>query len=503
MTRRLRFGVFALALALALAGAGTATPLDDALAKLRDGVAKHPDDPEVSWALASALEAAGRAHEALAAMRSHLARWPDRPGNGWAALGRCAYRAGRIDEAIDALQRATARDERDAEAQLYLGLALRARGEKERAEAHFEAAARDPELAPEALLLSGMSRIERGETDDGRARLERVVALAPRSDSAGDARALLEDSEPSRLPVSVEAYAGVEYDSNATLGGEGDLPGASSAQDDAAFEFGTDLAWRPPLGAESGRPLELGLHYRRLDYADQTKYSEQEIRGSLSGQTTVHPRLALRFDASGGYELLDNDPYLISGELRPSLLYALGPHAGVLHVYAVGARDEYEEDPFFDSLTRSDWIYGGGAEHLLKLGQERDAWLAWGGRYLRRDTDAGRDALGFRPAYDADMWQGSLRAALSLPFQIRARAELFFDAELYDHRNLIDALTEGPESVARRRDFVWSTALSLRRPLYRSVELELHAEFTDRDSNVDLYSYQRALTGLRLRAAFP
>jgi tetratricopeptide (TPR) repeat protein len=502
VTRAFRFGVFALALAVALAGTGRATPIDDALARLRDAVTKHPDDPEVSWALASALEAAGRPGEAVAAMRSHLARWPDRPANGWTALGRCAFRAGRIDEAIDALQRAAARDERDAEAQLYLGLALREHGEKERAEAHFEAAARDPELAPEALLLSGMSRIERGETGDGRARLKRVVALAPRSDSARDARSLLEDTAPIALPFSIESYAGVEYDSNATLGGEGDFPGASSATDDAAFEFGTDFAWRPPLGGES-RPLELGLHYRRLDYAEQSQYSEQQIRGSLSGQTTVQPRLALRFDASGSYELLDNAPYAVSGELRPSLLYALGPRAGVLRVYGVGARDDYDEEPFFDSLERSDWIFGGGAEHLFRVGQERDAWLAWGGRYLRRDTDAGRDALGFRPAYDADMWQGSLRTAVSLPFQIRARAEFFFDAELYDHRNLIDALTEGPESTARRRDFVWSTGLSLRRALYRGVELELHAEYTDRDSNVDLYSYQRALTGLRLRAALP
>lgn len=506
MTRALCTPLLALALALALAaGAAAAMQPDEALAALRSAVAKHPDDPALSWALADALEAADRPAEATDWMQRHLARWPDRPDAAWRALGRCAYRAGRSDAAIAALTRALERDARDAEAQLYLGLALQQRGEKQRAEAHFEAAAEhDAGLAPQALLLSGLSRITRGDARGGQQRLERVLAIAPDSASARDARALL-DATPapaSRSPFRIESSAGISYDSNVTLEGEGDFPGAGSPQDDVLFDFGTVFAWRPALGGE-GRFVELGVRYDRSDYVELSEFSEQAFQGSLSGQLPLHPRLALRLDAAGGYGLLENDPYFASGALRPSLLAALGRRGGLLRIYAAGERLDYEDEPLFDSLERSGWAYGGGAEHLFPFATERQAWLAWGGSYQRRDTDAQRDALGFAGAYDCDRWRASLRSVLSLPFEIRVSAGVYFDAELYANRNVIDSLTEDPDSPERRRDFVWSSRLSLRRPLYRGVELELHAQFTDRDSNVDLYGYQRALTGLRLHAALP
>ena len=117
--------------------------------------------------------------------------------------------------------------------------------------------------------------------------------------------------------------------------------------------------------------------------------------------------------------------------------------AGVAAPHADGERLDYDDAPLFESLERSGWSYGGGAEHLLPFASERGGWIAWGGCYLRRDTDATRDELGFAGAYDDDRWRGSLRGAIPLPFQIRARAELVFDAELYANRNVIDALTRG------------------------------------------------------------
>jgi tetratricopeptide (TPR) repeat protein len=481
-----------------------AEPPGTALASLRAALAAHPDDPDLSWSLALALEAEATPAEAAAHLQRHLARWPERPPGGYAALGRCEFRAGRPNEARRALELALARDPRDAESQLYLGLALQALRQPQRAEPHFErAAALDRELAGEALLLSGMSRLSRGDARGGRALLSQVTRSAPESASARDARALLGDAPSARGPSSfrAEAYAGALYDSNVTLGGEGDFPGAGNAQDDALFDYGTELSWRPVLG--EGRPIELSARYERMDYLELSEYSAQRFLGSGSGQLPLGSRAALRLDASLGYALLDNDPYLLSGALRPSLLIALGPHSGLLRLHAGGERLDYEQDPLFESLELDGWTYGGGAEHLMPLGRERWAWFGWGGSYQRRDTEAGRDELGFRSAYDGDRWRASLRSAVNLPFQIRARAELAFDAELYDHRNLVDALTEDPVSPDRRQDRVWSSALSLRRPLIGNVEIELHVQYADRDSNVDLFAYQRALTGLRLHAAMP
>jgi tetratricopeptide (TPR) repeat protein len=500
--RGLHVALFALALMLALATAAGAAELDDALASLRTAVAKHPNDPDVSWALADALEAAGRSAEAALHMQRHLARWPDRPAHGWRALGRAAYGAGRINDAIAALRRALERDEGDAEAHLYLGLALQQKGQSRLAETHFEAAAEhDDELAPEALLLSGMSRVARGDDQIAAVRLHRVIDLAPHSDSALDARALLDDARLFRPPVTVESFAGVAYDSNATLGSAADVPGASSAEDDALFEFGTDVTWRPPLGNERN-PVELSVRYARYDYASQTDLSEQVFNGGISSLLHVGPRLGLYFEGEGATVLVDNDLYGVNGWVRQSLLVPFSKQQ-MLRIYGNGGRQEYEDAAFTDSLERDGWLYGGGAEHVMRLGHESEIWFSWGGRYTRRDTDAKRDELGFGGAYDAHLAQGSLRVASLLPFEIRGRAELFFDAHFYDHRNLIDALSEGVESPTRRRDLVWTSGLSLRRAIYRGVDLEVHAEFADIDSNVDLYSYQRAQTGMRLRAELP
>lgn len=500
--RRLAASLALLWLASHAPPARAADSAAERLAALRAAVAAQPDDPDLSWSLALALEAEATPGEAAAQMRRHLARWPERPRNGHAALGRCEFRAGRPEAALHALEQAIAREPRDAGAHLYLGLALRAQRELERAEWHFEmAAALDPELAGEALLLSGMSRLSRGDSRGARARLSQVIERAPESASARDAKELLGDAPAARgmSRFRAEAWTGALYDSNVTLGGEGDLPGAGDTEDDAVIESGTELAWRPVVG--EGQPLELSMRYERMDYLELTEYSAQRVQAATSGMLPLGSFVALRLDAGFGYMLLDDDPYLMSGALRPSLFVALGRRSGLLRAHAGGERLEYDDDPLFDSLELSGWTYGGGIEHLLPLGRERIAWIGWGGSYQRRDTDASRDELGFRSAYDGDRWRASLRSALALPFGLRARAELAFDAERYDHRNLIDALTENPTSPDRREDRIWSSALSLRRKLVGPVEVELHAEFSDRDSNVDLYAYQRALAGLRLRVA--
>ena len=125
-------------------------------------VALHPDDPELSWALAEALEAAGDPARPIDADAS--ATWRAGPSgrrDGWRALGRCAYRAGRADDAIAALTRA-ARAATRATPRRSSTWAWRASSaaRREQAEQHFEFAAQsDPALAPEALLLSGISRL--------------------------------------------------------------------------------------------------------------------------------------------------------------------------------------------------------------------------------------------------------------------------------------------------------------------------------------------------------
>ena len=505
--RRLRQTLWLAIAALALCTAAAAVDLDDSLASLRAAAARHPDDPDYSWAVADALEAAGRPSEAAEQIRAHLARWPDREG-GWRALGRCEYRAGQFEPARDALREAVSRDPRDAEAHLYYGLTLQRLGKRERATRHLELAAElDPDLGSDALLLAGVSHLSDGDALRGRELLERVIKMSPDSASAREARSLIGSVAPPPPPsaLGIQAYSGVAYDSNVTLGGEGDLPGAGSAEDDAVVDFATRVAWRVAPFDEL-RPIEIGAGYERSDYLDLDEFSAQRTGGDVGWTYSLTPDVALRLYGLGSYYWLDESPYLVRGALTPSLYVGLGGHRGALRLGALGEYLDYEEDPIFDSLERSGWEYGGVAEHVIPLAvftERPKVWLSWGGGYSRRDTGASRDELGFASAYDRDRWRGSVRLQVPLPFGISADASLFYDAELYDHANVIDALSENPITPDRRRDQVLSSNLSLRRKLFRGVDVELLASFQDRDSNVHLYAFQRTLAGVRLHAAFP
>jgi hypothetical protein len=71
--------------------------------------------------------------------------------------------------------------------------------------------------------------------------------------------------------------------------------------------------------------------------------------------------------------------------------------------------------------------------------------------------------------------------------------------EHYDHANVIDFLTDdgrGDLNPDSRRDLVTDVAISLVRPISRRMDVELGWRFTHRESNVDLYGYDRHVVGL-------
>jgi hypothetical protein len=89
---------------------------------------------------------------------------------------------------------------------------------------------------------------------------------------------------------------------------------------------------------------------------------------------------------------------------------------------------------------------------------------------------------------------------------VTADALFTFDGELYDNPNVIDALTDGgvgTPSPKKRRDTVWRTGVILTRAVTRFTDLQFFWHFTNRNSNVDFYSYERSMVGLHVRAYTP
>lgn len=179
------------------APARVAAPGDDALRVLRRAVARAPEDPRASLALARGLERAGLADEALRTARSaaHLAR---RRGDQvleleacrlWAGLDPSAAEAaialaaalaasGHAAEAAEAYERVIAAHGARVDLLLALGSVY---DEMARAEDAFDACSRAVSLEPEnadALIRAGIAARALGRADAGEALLERALRVS-------------------------------------------------------------------------------------------------------------------------------------------------------------------------------------------------------------------------------------------------------------------------------------------------------------------------------------
>jgi len=233
----------------------------------------------------------------------------------------------------------------------------------------------------------------------------------------------------------------------------------------------------------------------------------QQFGGALSTGWQVAERWGLRLDGRVSYARLDRDPYLLAGGLRPSLFYAIGPRAGWLRAFGESDWLEYDEQPFTTALERDGFAWGGGLEHVASVPGLRSATFSWYGSWERFDSQARRDELlGFDGAYDRDGYGGGSRLSVGLPWRFTADLGVSFLREDYANLNLIDALTDdgaGTATPSARRDNVWSTRLRIIRPFTRFIDLELSAGYLDRHSNVDVYDYDRWVSGLAVRVRTP
>ncbi len=494
---------------LACALATSALAASEGLERFERAAAQFPDDRDLSWALAQARMEAGEADAAVAQLRRHLERWPDDPPGGWLVLGQWLLQQGRNEGAELALEHALARDPGAAEAHLALGLALRRQNRLPEAERHYRMAARlDSALKGEALLLASLARLEQGDEAVALEGLREVVALDPDSEAARNARLVLSGSAARRSArLRLDATAGFQFDSNVTLESEDtEFTGSSSDQEDVAFTWGSQLRWR---AVESERwEVELGGRYDENAHLDVTELDTRRVFASFSTRVRPSESWMLRLDGWGGPTYLDGDVFLWSGAVQPSFFYYVGPRFGALRLYGEAERLSFDGDPSLEPLERDGWAYGGGLEHYGTVADARGLWFASGVGYTRRDTDAERDdLLGFDGAYDHHRWQLLVRAGVELPLSLKLAGDVQFQLEDYDHENLVDLLTDndglGDANPDARRDQVWRIGLRLSRPVTSVVDAELSWSFTDRASNVDVFSYDRHIAGLAFRVRTP
>lgn len=487
-----------LLLPAALSGAEPIAPKAD-LAQFDQAAAAHPDDPDLAWADAMAHLQAG---DASAADRflTFQARWPGLRPDGDLELGKALALAGRDAEALAAFDRALAFDPNSAPAELHRGLVLRRLGRTDEADQALQrAAALAPELAPETLLLRGISRIEIGEREEATRLLQSAIDLDPSGEAARRARELLPSetgSPPLSRWVSLMARTGIEYDSNVTLDSGLPIAGTGTNKADGSSVFGAGLVLRP-LRTER---FDLSLGYR-FDGSLHLNLGDYDLLNHLAYLSMLYRatnRIALRFDGVYDRSMLGGGNYGESTLARQNMFVSFGER-GVTRIYADVAHQSYFEKPTLSSLDRDGNEYGLGVEHSFVVPGWRSTLLTVGTRVSRFDSEAQQDLIGFDGAYDDMRYEGNVALRLPLVWKIWATAGLSLAYEHYDNPNVIDFLTDnnhGDPTPSARRDWVAEAALSLVRPITNRIDAELGWHYTHRDSNVDLYAYDRNLVGL-------
>jgi tetratricopeptide (TPR) repeat protein len=478
------------------------------LDRLARAVASYPEDPDLLFAFAQSLAAHGRDAEAVEQLRALDARWPEHRKDVPLLLGRLLHGLGRSAEAVPHLERAVALDPESGAAQMLLGLALRASGRDGEAEAAFErAAAATPELEGEAWLLSGLSRLARGDRAGGDERLERAMEADPGGAAGRSARLVLEGPIPRPGRFRLQAYGGFRYDSNVTLDSGDPYTGLPSDQSDSVFFWGSAASF--DAIRYRGFEASIGGGYDQSAHLDLDGWDTRQFGGALSARWRPAERAALRLDSRIVHAELGGEPYALAGGLRPSLLVALGPRAGWLRGFAGTDWYGYDDRPISTALERDGFAWGGGLEHGVQIPWLRWGSVSWYGSWERYDSQARRDTLAgiaFDGDYDRDGYGGGVRFNASLPWRISGEFGVSYLRERYANISLIDALTDdgvGTDTPQRRLDGAWTTGLRLIRPFGRFIDLEVSARYVDRRSNVDVYDYDRWLSGLAVRVHTP
>jgi tetratricopeptide (TPR) repeat protein len=499
----IRSTALCLVLLVLLPPAARAGEASSALSRLAEAVAQYPDDPDLAVAYGEALAGA---HEPGAAADELLrveARFPGRRPGLRLRIAALLLDAGRSDEALSTLDSFLVAEPGSGPGHLYRGLALRRLGRREEAYREFQRAAElGPELRSEALLLCGLERMTAGQRAEAEPLLREVIASDPTSEAARRSQLLLPVQPPlvEGPPLSLGLVSGFEYDSNVTLGSNLQPPPLSQAKGDWAGILGAGVVVRPLRGETAG--LVLGYRFDTGLYTNLNAYDYQNHLGFGSFYLRAAPALTLRLDGVASYGLLDTQRYVDTYMVRPNLFYSFPDRFGVSRLYADFESLRYFEDSPLSSLDRSGHVYGVGLDHTFALSSVPEALVTVHTRWSKQNTFGTQDSLGFDSAYNHEGIAGGLGLRMPLFWGILAATDATVAWDPYANPNVVAFLTQGgvgASSAPRRRDLVTDTGVSLSRPLFGGLVLELAWHRTHEASNVDLYAYDRNVVGLYFR----
>ena len=323
---------------------------DDAIAEFRKELALSPDDPTTHLFLGAALVLAGRPQEALPSLE-RATRSPAAPARAFFYLGRCLLALGRPAEAVDAERRALERAQGSPEASLVrgihyqLGLALRKAGDAEGAAVHLAEAQRLSTLAAERSRGDfGGQPVDAPVSEDPRPAIDPALAPSPVAGLPSEQRTRLHGRVAEAL---ARAYANL-----------GVIEAQGQRFDRAAERFEAAAGLDPEFPQVQ---YFLGVARYNAGQYERAAESLERARASRPGDADLRRMLAMAWLNTGAYAkaagLLRDDP---ERETNPSLqvsyLVALvrsGDAAGAVTALEAAARRESQNAEIHSLLAEA------------------------------------------------------------------------------------------------------------------------------------------------------
>jgi tetratricopeptide (TPR) repeat protein len=373
----------------------------------------------------------------------------------------------------------------DERATLYLGIALSRSGHRDAEGVLKKALLLNPHN-PRTSLELGIYYYNRGTVDEARDYFDNTIQLAPSSQYAKTAGEYLKLAKEERVAKRwlLDWSVGGMYDSNVVLGsGDNPLPEGITRKSDWAAVF--YLKGQYNLLAQRKLKGSAAYSFYQSFYAKLADFNVTSNKFDLRLAYHVSKNLILKGDYWFDYVLVGENTYNYTHNLSPILVIVEGGGG-----YSTELHYIYRDANFKDSDNFQDNSLRTGFSNLFKIIQNVPL------------SDVAILRVGYSHDVDnaqVDYWsykgnKGLAEIKITLPYRIYI--DIFGDYYDKDYKGIY------PGTGTVRHDRIWSGTFSGTKFLSDRFSLSLGLYYTNNNSNIELFDYDRIIPSLFVNVRF-
>jgi hypothetical protein len=372
----------------------------------------------------------------------------------------------------------------NAEANLYLGVALSRLSEKE-AESAFKAALMKTPESPYLNFEMGLFYFNKNVDAEAGDYLENVIELNPSSPLAAQARDYLKQIEErgKEKRWELNALAGMQYDSNVIVIGDGPLPAGISRKSD--FNSMVNLRGNYYLVKNEDLELSAGYTFYQTLHTYLTDFDVMQNVVDLTAVYTLNPQWKVKASYAPEYLLLGGNQYDYAHVFTPSLLFTSDRYGTMTFDYKFRSTSYTNYGAFTTNSDRNGFNNYFGVTYTAPIGKGGSAWMG-----LSHDQDTVHNGYW---NYTGDRFAAGVRG--QIPFEIS------YDLSGEYYRKVYAGIDPAfPDAI--RVDDQYTATMTLMKPLSDRFTVMLMEQYTRDISNIDTYNTVRLITSLFLNARF-